>query len=82
MSSFAPQTGRAHAAVGKLQRGSNAEAHQRVVANAAWIGHGKLAAHVCHSLLAFVTLLMNLQHRVAQHAQLVERGLLRTAFRF
>jgi hypothetical protein len=33
--SFAAQSRRGHAAVRKFERGSNAEAHQRVVANAA-----------------------------------------------
>ena len=45
MGRFAPQTRSAHAAVGKLKRGSHAEPKQRVGADAARIGHVRSAVH-------------------------------------
>jgi hypothetical protein len=43
---FAAQSRRAHAAVGEFQRCGDAEAQQRVVGDAAWIGQCKFPTHV------------------------------------
>ena len=46
MGGFAAQPRCAHAAIGKFKCGSDAKAHQRVVADAGWIGCENFIAHI------------------------------------